>query len=106
DTIYAGGSVFCFSLHQSPWYPGTGAAGETGEGKGKDCTMNCPFPAGTGRSEILAAFRQRLGPVADQFKPDLVMISAGFDSRIDDPLGRFTLADQDFAELTTLMMEI
>jgi acetoin utilization deacetylase AcuC-like enzyme len=106
DIFYADGSVFFFSIHQSPWYPGTGAAGETGEGKGKGCTMNCPFPAGTGRSEILAAFRQRLGPAADQFKPDLVMISAGFDSRIDDPLGRFTLADQDFAELTTFIMEI
>src|SRR5258708_291678 len=106
DIFYSDGSVFFFSIHQSPWYPGTGPASETGEGKGKSCTMNCPFPAGTGRSEILAAFRQRLAPAADQFKPDLVMISAGFDSRIGDPLGQFTLADQDFAELTTFMMEI
>ena len=49
DTFYADGSVFFFSTHQSPWYPGTGAVNETGEGKGKNCTMNCPFPAGSGK---------------------------------------------------------
>ena len=106
DIFYADGSVFFFSTHQSPWYPGTGKPDETGEGKGKACTMNCPFPAGAGRSEIVGAFRERLGPAVDHFKPELVLISAGFDSRLDDPLGRFTLADQDFAELTAFMLEI
>src|SRR5713101_2279936 len=84
DIFYTDGSVFFFSTHQSPWYPGTGPADETGEGKGKGCTMNCPFPAGAGRSEIVAAFRKRLVPAADHFKPELVLISAGFDSRLDD----------------------
>jgi acetoin utilization deacetylase AcuC-like enzyme len=106
DTFYTDGSVFFFSTHQSPWYPGTGDAQESGEGKGKGCTVNCPFPAGAGHSEILGVFQDRLLRAADQFKPDLVLVSAGFDSRFGDPLGRFTLSDQDFADLTRVMLEI
>jgi acetoin utilization deacetylase AcuC-like enzyme len=68
--------------------------------------MNFPFPAGSGRKEIVGAFREALAKAADSFKPDLVMISAGFDSRIGDPLGRFTLSDDDFVELTRIMREI
>ena len=106
DTFYSDGSVFFCSTHQSPWYPGTGAAAETGEGKGKDCTLNFPFPAGAGRREIVGVFRENLRRAADSFKPDLVLISAGFDSRAGDPLGRFTLSDADFADLTRIMLEI
>jgi len=106
DTFYTDGSVFFFSTHQSPWYPGTGGAQETGEGKGKGRIMNCPFPAGAGHSEILGVFQDRLIRAADLFKPDLVLTSAGFDSRFGDPLGRFTLSDQDFADLTRVMLEI
>lgn len=106
DIFYTDGSVLFFSTHQSPWYPGTGAANESGEGKGAGAILNCPFPAGSGRSEILGAFRESLEPAAAKFKPDLVMISAGFDSRMGDPLGRFTLTDEDFAALTTVMLEI
>lgn len=106
DIFYADGSVFFFSTHQSPWYPFTGPPDETGDGSGRACTMNCPFPAGSGRSEILGAFRERLRRAADHFKPDLVLISAGFDSRIADPLGQFILSDADFAALTEVMLEI
>jgi acetoin utilization deacetylase AcuC-like enzyme len=106
DIFYADGSVFFFSTHQHPWYPGTGAPDETGEGAGQDATMNCPFPAGSGRSEILGAFEDRLLPAAREFRPELVLLSAGFDSRLGDPLGGFTLSDADFADLTTLMLEI
>jgi len=106
DIFYADGSVFFFSTHQSPWYPGTGRAGETGEGAGRGATRNCPFAAGAGRAEILGAFQNELLPAAQDFRPDLVLISAGFDSRLGDPLGRFTLSDQDFADLTSMMMEI
>lgn len=106
DTFYDDGSVFFFSTHQSPWYPGTGKTWETGEGKGEGTTMNAPFPAGSGRREILGVFRDKLVPAAKSFRPDLVMISAGFDSRQGDPLGQFTLNDQDFADLTVVMLEI
>jgi acetoin utilization deacetylase AcuC-like enzyme len=106
DTFYSDGSVFFFSTHQSPWYPGTGDSDETGEGAGKGATLNCPFPAGSGAKEIIGAFRERLLPAAQRHRPDLILISAGFDSRAGDPLGRFTLSDADFAELTRMMMDI
>ncbi len=106
DIFYRDGSVFFFSTHQSPWYPGTGRADETGDGPGQGATLNCPFPAGAGRKEILGAFEQKLLPAAEKFRPELVILSAGFDSREGDPLGRFLLTDQDFTDLTTRMLEI
>ncbi|MBN1672710.1 MAG: histone deacetylase [Kiritimatiellae bacterium] len=106
DIFYRDGSVFYFSTHQSPWYPGTGRADETGEGDGAGTTLNCPFPAGAGRAEIVGAFRNRLVPAADEFRPDFVLISAGFDSRAGDPLGGFRLSDADFAELTGIVCAI
>ncbi len=106
DIFYQDGSVFFFSTHQSPWYPGTGKEWERGEGAGKETTRNCPLPAGSGREEILGAFREQLLPAARAFAPDLVMISAGFDSRRGDPLGQFLLDDGDFAELTGMLLEL
>jgi acetoin utilization deacetylase AcuC-like enzyme len=106
DIFYGDGSVFFFSTHQSPWYPGTGAHDETGEGAGKGKTLNCPFPAGSGRSEILGVFRSRLLPAMETFQPELLIISAGFDSRIGDPLGQFKLTDEDFADLTRVLMDL
>jgi acetoin utilization deacetylase AcuC-like enzyme len=104
--FYEDASVFFFSTHQYPWYPGTGSADETGAGAGEGTTQNCPLPAGSGREEILGAFRDVLLPKAEAFRPDLVMISAGFDSRIGDPLGLFRLEDPDFADLTLLLLEV
>ena len=106
DIFYADPSVFYFSTHLSPWYPGTGSARETGLGPGEGTTLNCPLPAGSGREEIIGAFRQKLLPAAKNFEPELVLISAGFDCRIGDPLGHFTLSDEDLAEMTTIVMEI
>jgi acetoin utilization deacetylase AcuC-like enzyme len=106
DIFYTDGSVFFFSTHQYPWYPGTGAPDERGEGAGDGLILNCPFPAGSGRAEILGAFQQQLIAAAEQVKPELVLISAGFDSRAGDPLGRFQLTDRDFADLTGVMREI
>jgi acetoin utilization deacetylase AcuC-like enzyme len=106
DIFYNDGSVFFFSTHQSPWYPGTGARDEHGDGPGSGMILNCPFPAGSGRKEILGAFQEQLIAAADQIKPEMVLISAGFDSRSGDPLGRFTLTDRDFADLTRVMREI
>ena len=68
--------------------------------------MNFPLPAGSGRREILGAVEDSLAPAADRFRPQLVLISAGFDSRIGDPLGGFTLTDPDFAALTRAVMGI
>jgi len=106
DIFYADPSVFFYSSHQWPLYPGTGRADETGEGAGQGTTMNFPFPAGSGRKEILGAIQNSLIPAMRDYKPELVLISAGFDSRAGDLLGRFTLTDQDFADLTEAVHEI
>ena len=106
DIFYADGSVFFFSTHQWPWYPGTGPAKETGAGAGKGTTMNVPLPAGSGRAEIFAAVEKQLMPAMDDFRPELILISAGFDSRIGDPLGHFELTDKDFTDLTKLVRKM
>ena len=106
DIFYTDGSVFFFSTHQSPWYPGTGPAEETGEGAGKGTTLNCPLPAGSGRTEIFECFERKLIPAMEKFRPELVLISAGFDSRAGDPLGQFKLTDADFADLTGIVRGI
>ena len=106
DIFYGDGTVFFFDCHQHPWYPGTGDASERGTGKGLTCTINCPFPAGSGRKEILGAFEGKLVEAANKFKPDLVMLSAGFDSRLGDPLGHFRLTDEDYVDLTKVVLAI
>jgi len=106
DIFYTDPSVFFFSTHQWPLYPGTGRADEIGEGPGEGTTMNCPLPAGSGRDAIFGAVRDSLMPAMERFRPELVLISAGFDSRIGDHLGRFTLTDDDFVDLTRAVMEI
>jgi acetoin utilization deacetylase AcuC-like enzyme len=106
DIFYSDGSVLFFSTHQHPWYPGTGMADERGQGKGDGCILNRPLPAGSGREEILEAFQSDLAAAAEKFKPEFVFVSAGFDSRLGDPLGRFRLSDTDFSDLTLLLMSI
>ena len=106
DIFYEDGSVFFFSIHQSPWYPGTGAASEIGSGAGRGTTLNCPLLASAGRAEVLSAFEEKLIPAMQSFQPELVLVSAGFDSRGGDPLGRLRLTDEDFADLTTLLRSV
>ncbi len=106
DIFYEDGSVFYFSTHQSPWYPGTGAADEKGDGDGDGATLNGPFPAGSGYAQINALICDQFSRAMEKFKPDLVLVSAGFDSRVGDPLGHFTLTDGQFIELTKRLLEI
>jgi acetoin utilization deacetylase AcuC-like enzyme len=106
DIFYRDPTVLFFSTHQSPWYPGTGDACERGEGEGEGKTINCPFAAGAGGEEILGAFRDVLGPAAEEFRPDLILLSAGFDARVDDPLGKLRLTDGDFLELTSMVTDM
>jgi acetoin utilization deacetylase AcuC-like enzyme len=106
DIFYEDASVLLFSTHQWPWYPGTGARDETGHGPGLGTTINRPFPAGAGGKEILGAFSEDLRAAAQSFKPELVLISAGFDGRHGDPLGGFQLTDKDFADLTRIVREV
>jgi acetoin utilization deacetylase AcuC-like enzyme len=106
DIFYQDPSVLFFSTHQAPWYPWTGAREETGSGKGLGTTLNCPMARGAGRAEFLSAFRNELLPAVDRFKPELVLISAGFDARHDDPLGRLKLDDGDYADLTEIVLDL
>ncbi len=107
DMFYEDESVFFFSTHQSPWYPGTGARDETGKGKGLGAILNRPFPSGSGRDEIVtSAFGDDLGKAMTKYRPELVLVSAGFDSRLGDPLGQFRLTDDDFATLTQIFLDL
>ena len=106
DIFFEDGSVFYFSTHQHPWYPGTGMVHETGAGKGKATTLNYPLPAGTGMEAIGKAFRDDFAKKMKDYRPDLVIISAGFDSRMGDPLGNFQLSDDDFRALTRILLEL
>ena len=105
EIFYSDGSVLFFSTHQWPWYPGTGHPSERGEGKGLGLTINCPMPAGSGREEFMDAFRTRLLPALNKYQPELLIVSAGFDSRVGDPLGQLLLTDEDFADLTDLLLD-
>ena len=106
DIFYEDGSVVYFSTHQSPLYPGTGASTELGEGAGLGATINVPLPEGCGWSVFDPIFRQVLWPVADRFKPDVVLLSAGFDAHWCDPLGGMRLCTADFSDLTLEVAEI
>lgn len=99
-------SVLYFSTHQSPLYPGTGAADERGEGAGEGTTINCPLPAGSDGEALIGAVREQLVPAAEWFRPQLVLVSAGFDARQGDPLADFELSDVDFGRLTQEVMAL
>jgi acetoin utilization deacetylase AcuC-like enzyme len=98
--FYDDPSVFFFSTHQYPWYPGTGARGENGVGRGLGSTLNVPLRALTPASEQKRTFDAALQEISGKFKPDLIIISAGFDSHNGDPLGQLLLEDEDFVALT------
>ncbi len=106
DIFYEDGTVLFASTHQSPWYPGSGSRDEIGTGPGQGFTINRPYPAGSGRTEILDAFANDILPAVRKFQPDLILISAGFDSRVGDPLGGFLLNDDDFFDLTTAIRSV
>jgi acetoin utilization deacetylase AcuC-like enzyme len=106
DIFYEDPSVFYFSTHQSPLYPGTGAPTETGAGKGKGATLNVPVPAGTTGDVLAKVFTDKLMPALDDFNPDFILISAGFDARKDEPISNLLLEDEDFGVLSSLVLEL
>jgi len=106
EIFYRDPSVFYFSTHQYPYYPGTGAANERGLDKGEGATLNIPIAEGTPAEAHRQVFNEALQAIEKAFPPDLIIISAGFDSRRDDPLGGLMLEDSDFREMTMQLMEI
>ncbi|MEO7659567.1 MAG: histone deacetylase, partial [Pyrinomonadaceae bacterium] len=103
--FYDDPSVYFFSMHQYPWYPGTGTRGETGHGRGLGKTMNIPVKAKTAAAEQTRMLEGALEDISAKFKPDLVMVSAGFDAHLTDPLGQLMLEDQDFATMTQTVIQ-
>jgi len=100
EIFYDSERVGFLSIHRYPFYPGTGAKDETGTGKGLGHTLNIPLPHGTPRASYLAAFRAGLHGMADKIKPELVLISAGFDAHAEDPVGDLGLEVEDFEAIT------
>lgn len=98
-------TVLYVSLHQYPFYPGTGAESETGDGKGKGFTLNCPMNAGSGEREYRDAFERRILPAINDFRPELLILSAGFDAHKDDPLAGIVLTESSFSMMTEMMIE-
>lgn len=103
--FYEDPSVFYFSTHQYPWYPGTGARGETGQGRGRGYTLNIPLRAQTPTQDQRRAFDAAISEIAGKFEPDLVIISAGFDAHRGDPLGQLLLGDEDFVQMTRVVKQ-
>jgi len=99
-------SVLFFSTHQYPYYPGTGRATERGKGVGEGFTINVPMDAGEGDEEYRAVFQKSLVPAADAFKPEFVIVSAGFDAHKDDPLASMGLTEEGYADLTDIVAGI
>jgi acetoin utilization deacetylase AcuC-like enzyme len=99
DIFYADPSVLYCSLHQWPLYPGTGRAAETGEGRGVGTTVNVPLPPGTDAAAWLEAFEQHVAPALRAHRPELVVISAGYDAHRADPLASLALETATYAEV-------
>ena len=105
-SFYDDPDVLYVSTHQYPFYPGTGAATEVGAGEGRGRTVNVPFPAGCGDDEYVAAFADIIVPIATQFRPEFVLISAGFDAHRRDPLAGMQMTEAGFRALTRALLRV
>ena len=98
--------VLFWSSHQFPHYPGTGDFDEVGRGKGAGFTVNAPFPSGFGDAEFIAVYDRVLRPIALEYRPDLVLVSAGFDPYFKDPLGGIQLTGEGFGKIAAIVRSI
>jgi acetoin utilization deacetylase AcuC-like enzyme len=99
-------SVYYFSIHQFPHYPGTGSESEVGEGEGKGYTFNMPMFTGSGDLEYIEAFENIFYPLASKFSPDFVFISAGFDAHEQDPLATINLSEEGYGRMTEVITKL
>jgi acetoin utilization deacetylase AcuC-like enzyme len=105
-TFYDDLQVLYFSTHQYPYYPGTGHFDEVGEGEGRGFTVNVPLPAGPGDDEYARIYLEILKPITLEYKPEMIMVSAGFDTYFQDPLGGMRVTPEGFARLTKIILEL
>jgi acetoin utilization deacetylase AcuC-like enzyme len=96
-------SVLYFSLHQFPYYPGTGSFGEIGSGRGEGATVNVPLPAGAGDAEYVGVMQRVFAPVVRAFRPELILVSAGFDAHRDDPLAAMSVSGDGFGAMSAIV---
>jgi acetoin utilization deacetylase AcuC-like enzyme len=99
-------SVFYFSIHQYPHYPGTGGENETGGGEGEGFTFNMPMCAGSGELEYIEVFENILYPMAFKYAPDFIFISAGFDAHEEDPLAQINLTEAGYKRMTEVILKL
>jgi acetoin utilization deacetylase AcuC-like enzyme len=99
-------SVLFFSSHQYPYYPGSGGVHEVGSGRGEGYTVNAPFPPGFGDAEYVSVYTNILAPIALEYKPELILVSAGFDPFVKDPLGGMKLTGEGFGALAGIVQDI
>jgi len=102
--FYDDKSVLYISTHQYPFYPGSGSRKEQGAGDGEGYTLNIPMIAGSGEEEFIDAFSREILPSLENYRPDLIIISAGFDAHRDDPLANLNLTDESFGKLTSMVV--
>jgi acetoin utilization deacetylase AcuC-like enzyme len=105
DCLYRDGGTCFISLHQAPFYPGTGHPGEIGEGPGEGLTYNLPLPSGCGDAEYLATYSRLVRPIIRRYDPQLILVSAGYDAHRKDPLGGMDVSTEGFAQLAALVAE-
>jgi acetoin utilization deacetylase AcuC-like enzyme len=106
ETFYEDRQVLYFSTHQSPGYPGTGGLAEMGRGPGLGYTINVPLRPGADDAFYVRVFRELLCPVARMFRPEVILVSAGFDIYVGDPLGEMKVTPEGFACLTRVLLNL
>ena len=106
EAFYEDPQVLYFSTHQSPGYPGTGAMSEMGRGPGLGYTLNIPLRGGADDALYVRLFRDILSPVAQAFRPEIILVSAGFDTYVGDPLGEMRVTPEGFACLTRVLINL
>lgn len=106
DIFYEDNSVFYFSVHQHPLFPGTGRPNEIGKGEGEGYTLNVELPKGSGNNEVMKAFNSTLKPAMDQFRPEFVLVSAGFDAHKGDPLGQLNYTSEGYGVIAEIIQGI
>jgi acetoin utilization deacetylase AcuC-like enzyme len=106
DIFHSSDQVLYVSIHQWPLYPGTGALEDNGEGKGLGHTVNLPVPPGSGHETWLSLVQHVVTPIAREYRPALLMVSAGFDAHRDDPLANCELSDASFAAMTASLRDL
>jgi acetoin utilization deacetylase AcuC-like enzyme len=104
--FYGDPGVLFFSSHQYPYYPGTGGVNEVGSGAGEGFTVNAPFPTGFGDAEYTHVYSRILKPIALEYRPELILVSAGFDPFVQDPLGGMEVTGQGFGALAGIVQDI